>query len=615
MSSFFTELKRRNVFKVGVAYAIVAWLAIQIVNNFFPLLGLPEWSQTLIAVCILIGFPFALLFAWAFELTPEGIKPSKSVEPAESITRDTGQKLNYVITGVMALAIIFLIVDNYVLVEEVLVMEPELPANTTKTVEDIAETKPTAIINEPERLANSVAILPFANLSPNPDNAYFAAGIHESTLNQLAKIRDISVIARTSVMQYENDPPPIPEIAETLNVEMVMEGSVRYANDLVLITAQLIDGITGTHVWSEEYERDLTDIFGIQAEIAENIAMALKAEILPREKQRIQMMQTKSPAAYALYLKASDLRPTGGGVGPIDDLHRLLDQAIELDPGFARAHALKAYDYSLAIGRSRRPEDPQLNELERLAIEHAEYALALDPDENLAYQVLARIHLFNRRVPESESAFEKAMELAPNDPLSLLGFSSFLKYLEEYDRAIELALRTYELDPSRSAHGRAYMAEGNFEAAYTAWDDLIRNYPTNSYHYQMQAITEWHRGNEETALENFQIAESLSGNAPGDIVRNIEVSGLINRKEDVLRLFRILEKMAETYHISVGDWAKVYLGIGEYEQALTMLRRIDEEQSPEDAFDGFNLAINHYHNPVLERPEFIEIREKLKLKR
>ena len=180
------------------------------------------------------------------------------------------------------------------------------PAPGSETVVDTFAEAPTPLIAEeqPDVLPNSVAVLPFENLSLDPENAFFAAGIHESTLNQLAKIRDLTVIARTSVLQYAVDPPPIPEIAAALKVEMVMEGSVRYANDRVLITAQLIDGRTGAHLWSDEYNRGLADIFAVQAEIAAAIAMALEAEFSTTEQNDIERPLTDSPEAYALYLKA-----------------------------------------------------------------------------------------------------------------------------------------------------------------------------------------------------------------------------------------------------------------------------------------------------------------------
>jgi len=601
--SFLGEIKRRKVFQVAAVYAVVAWLLIQIVATVAPLINQPDWTATLVFVLLAIGFPITLIISWAFNLTPDGVVRDQG---RNGTAQSGGRRIEYVLFGLLVVAVGWLAYR-------------EIGPNETP-IEDVTATS-TPMPESPEQeakrdvLPNSVAILPFANLSPDPDNAYFAAGIHESTLNQLAKIRDISVIARTSVMQYEHNPPPIPKIAETLNVEMVMEGSVRYANDRVLITAQLIDGRTGTHIWSDEFDRGLTDIFGVQAEIAENIAIALQTELLPNERQRIQKVQTSSPQALALYLQASNLNYTVSGVGPNEDRHLYLDKAIELDPSFARAHAYKAYDYVYAMVRTRLPDDPQVSELEQLALEHARRALSLDPEENLAYVALANIHRLNWRAAEAETAYERALQLAPNDPYSLGNFSSFLNALAEHDQAISFGLRANQLDPYHSAHGRAYMGAGSFDAAYAVFDELQRIDPTNHYNYYMQAIAEWHRGNPESALTNIRISEQLAEDLPNQIGRNIEAYGLMGRHDDAIRLFHRLEQIAETYHISASEWARAYVAIGDYEQALTWMKQIDEERSPEDAISAFTLAINRNHNPVLERPEFIEVRNNLRLKR
>ena len=210
MISFITELKRRNVFKVGVAYAIVAWLLIEVVATVFPILALPDWSIRLITIVILLGFPLALFFAWAFELTPEGIKPTQSVEPEQSITRLTGQKLNVTIIILLSLAVVFLVIDNYVLKED-RSLDKEVRSQKTEVRSDETDTEGArrVVTNVPqvkkkEVLSNSIAVLPFENLSPDPDNAYFAAGIHDTILNELAKIGDLNVISRTAMLRYVN---------------------------------------------------------------------------------------------------------------------------------------------------------------------------------------------------------------------------------------------------------------------------------------------------------------------------------------------------------------------------------------------------------------------------
>ena len=230
MNSFITELKRRNVFKVGVAYAIVAWLLIQVAATVLPTFNAPHWVLQTITFLIFLGFPLAVFFAWAYELTPEGIKATRSVIPAESITR----QLDFIIIGLLVLAVSFLVVDNYVL-------QGDGNQNTEVSTEDVGEERHEMVDavqdSETTVLPNSIAVLPFENLSPRQEDAYFAIGLHEEILNQLSKLGNMNVIARTTMRRYANTEKSMDEIARELNVETVMEGSVRYADGRVRVTA------------------------------------------------------------------------------------------------------------------------------------------------------------------------------------------------------------------------------------------------------------------------------------------------------------------------------------------------------------------------------------------
>ena len=305
--SFVSELKRRKVFQVAAVYLVVAWLIMQVVDVVNEPLRLPEWFDTVAIMIVAIGFPIALILSWAFDLTPEGVvKDSGTVQ-------SSGRRIEYVLIGLLVIAV------GWIGFRE---LSP--PAPSTNDV-----------------LPNSVAVLPFENLSPNPDDAYFVAGVHEQILNELAKIRDLNVIARTTMMRYADAPPPIPEIASELNVETVMEGSVRYAGNQVRVTAQLIDGDSGTHLWTEDYDGDLADIFGIQSDIATRIAMALEAELLPSERESLEKQPTDSLDAYALFLRARN-EPAGGSFGGsagVVTAVTLLDAALALDPEFALAYS------------------------------------------------------------------------------------------------------------------------------------------------------------------------------------------------------------------------------------------------------------------------------------
>src|SRR6266403_749875 len=286
---FFAELRRRYVYKVAIAYAVVAWLLMQIASQIFPFFEIPSWGVRLVVLLIVIGFPVALILAWAFELTPEGIKRAEDVDVSKSITRKTGRKLDFFIIGVLLAVVAILIFQRAHL---------KVPT-------------PTSLIPEKsiaELPAKSIAVLPFQNLSKDEDNAFFADGVQDEILTDLAKIADLKVISRTSVMQYKNvSTRNLPEIAQALKVAHVLEGSVQRSANRVRVTAQLIDARNDTHVWAEKYDRDLADVFAIQSEIAEKIADQLQAKLSTKEKAAMGARPTKDLAAYDLYLRAKEL--------------------------------------------------------------------------------------------------------------------------------------------------------------------------------------------------------------------------------------------------------------------------------------------------------------------
>ena len=262
-TSFFQELKRRNVFRVAVAFVIVAWLLIQLVDIFVPMFGLPDWTGRLIVLLLVVAFPVALLFAWAFEMTPEGIKLEKHVDRSESITHHTGRKLDFIIIAVLAAALAVSMYVNFNGDDELVVDAPG------------------------ERL--SIAVLPFANRSAEAADIFFVDGMHDDLLTRLAKISAFKVISRTSVLQYRDTEKSMKTIGDELNVATLLEGGVQRAGDRIRINVQLIDADTDEHLWAETYNRELTteNIFEIQEDIARMIAEALHAVLTPAEQQRI----------------------------------------------------------------------------------------------------------------------------------------------------------------------------------------------------------------------------------------------------------------------------------------------------------------------------------------
>ena len=612
--SLVSELKRRNVFKVAVAYAIVAWILIEISATVFPILKLPEWTVTFVTMLVLLGFPAALVVSWAYELTPEGIKPAHEVDPEESVTHITGQKLNYFIIGVLLLAVGFLIF-NYVLVDkpDAMVEAPEAPSAEEAQPEP---TTPIIVEEQKDVLPNSVAVLPFKNLSPDPDNAYFAAGIHEEILNQLVKLSALNVIARTSVMQYAEGNKTIPEIAGELNVETVMEGSVRYADDRVLVTAQLIDPVTNAHLWSESYNREFSDIFAIQADIAMNVANALEAQFSSAEQARIEERATSSPAAYALYLQALD----GFGRDDHTIISALLDRAIALDPDFALAYAMKAvYDANSVVdtGASQAAEAAERDEMVRNARENAEKALSLDPELGWAYMALGEIEFFGWRWTEALRSFERANQLN----VVAVEYPSLNAYLGRRDEAVALALRHVALNPtgwfSHWTLGITHSYLGEHEAAIESLRNTIDLAPAVLLPHMYLASMEIARGNPAAALDELQLTEQLMGEyrAITPLALIAHDYALIGRTEDAQRLFDEINEAAVDREVGAGAWAQAYLAIGDQESALEWLEvaaeKVENHQVDVGFYNLMEIKMNVQGDPVLEQPEFVALRNRL----
>ena len=325
--NFFSELKRRNVYKVAVAYAVVSWLIIQVATQLFPFFEIPNWAVRLVVLILILGFPVALILAWAFEITPEGIKRAEDVSPNESITRKTGRKLAGITIAVAVVAAGLFIFQ---------LLRPRLMSGSAP----VATSGPASTVI-PEK---SIAVLPFENLSDNKENAYFADGVQDEILTDLAKVADLKVISRTSVMQYRNSAARnLREIGQQLGVAHVLEGSVQRAAEKVRVNAQLINARTDAHEWAENYDRPINDVFAIQSEIAKAIAEQLQAHLSPREKEAIAQAPTKDVVANDLFVRARALDDMANNPGAKQYLLQgvsLLEEAVRRDPNFVSAYCL-----------------------------------------------------------------------------------------------------------------------------------------------------------------------------------------------------------------------------------------------------------------------------------
>src|SRR5438477_1015224 len=328
IDNFFNELKRRNVVRMAGLYLVGAWLLTQVASTVLPMFGAPDWLPRSIVSLLAIGFIPALIFSWVFELTPEGLKRDEDVPPEESIAPQTARRMNRMIIVVLLLALGYFAFDKFVLTAR----------------RETAQLRSTVATNGSAATANSksIAVLPFENLSEDRANAYFAEGIQEEILTRLAKIADLKVISRTSTQQYKSKPGNLSEIAKQLGGANILEGSVQKAADQVRVNVQLINAQTDSHLWADTYDRKLTDIFGVESDIAKAIAESLQAKLTGREEQALAVKPTNNPEAYDTYLRglAFEVRSLySSGTGPSLEAAGFYWRAVQLDPNFALAWA------------------------------------------------------------------------------------------------------------------------------------------------------------------------------------------------------------------------------------------------------------------------------------
>jgi TolB-like protein len=345
----FTELRRRNVFRVAIAYTVIAWVLAQVADLAFDNFGAPGWVPKSVLFVLLMGFPLAVFFAWAFEITPEGVKKEKEVDRSVSITNRTGRKIDFLIIGVLVIAVGFLLVERFVLQD----VKPVSEISTT--VADSAEVEATD---------KSVAVLPFVAMSSGPDDEYFADGLTEEILNSLAQLPELLVTARTSAFSFKGQDIPITEIAVKLGVAHVVEGSVRRAGDRLRITAQLIRATDGFHLWSDTYDRSNEDSFGIQGEIAEKIAVALQVVLDDEQLARMRSSGLRNPEAFIAFQKGNELAAKAHELGVDEQVELLLeangyyDRTLEIQPDYSPAYFqhgdyyVHFAEFGLQMGRS-----------------------------------------------------------------------------------------------------------------------------------------------------------------------------------------------------------------------------------------------------------------------
>jgi TolB-like protein/Tfp pilus assembly protein PilF len=452
LTKFFGELKRRNVYKVAVAYAVAGWALAQGIAQVFPVFGIPNWAIQLIVLAIVIGFPIALVIAWTFELTPEGIKRT---ETADLMPPTTGQKKHAwiyiaVIGGVISVALFFL--GRYTVGNK-----------TTAASTDGISNK-------------SIAVLPFENRSEDKANAYFADGIQDEILTRLSKIADLKVISRTSTEHYKSAPQDLPEIARQLGVAHIVEGSVQKSGDAVRVNVQLIQAANDSHLWADTFDRKLTDIFSVESEVAKAIADQLRAHLSGREEQVIAAKPTDNPGAYDAYLRGlayslKTANTTANALGA----QKYLREAVRLDPEFALGWALLSYVD--ARGYITQTLQPTLA-LREEARQAAETALNLQP--NLGEAVLAKGYYHYACLKDYDTAvryFEQAHQFLPNSSRIPESLAYVARRRGQWDRSESYFNEAERLDPRNVnllfQHAISYIFVRRFPEALGKFDQIL----------------------------------------------------------------------------------------------------------------------------------------------
>jgi TolB-like protein/Tfp pilus assembly protein PilF len=479
---FLGELQRRNVYRVAVTYAVVSWVLIQIATQVFPFFAIPNWAVRLVVLLLILGFPVALILAWAFELTPEGIKRTEDVPIHESIRRHTGRKLLALAAVAAALAVALFLVQY--------AQRSSIADNNSTS----------AVVGTQAIPEKSIAVLPFANLSGEGDNAFFTDGIQDEVLTYLAKAAELKVISRTSVMLYKAGAPRnVREIGRQLGVAYVLEGSVQRTKDRVRVSAQLIDARTDQHQWAETYDRQLTDVFAIQTEIAQAITRQLEAKLSPREKAAIEP-STRDVVAFDLYLQAKELvrtfHDTPNWKETLLKAVRLLDEAIARDPNFALAYCWRtnAHDALYWNGLDRTQARVEL------AQASAQKALALMPDLGEAHLAQALVYYHGKR--DYARAFEElalANRTLPNNAEVFYFSGTIARRQGRWDDSVRNLEKAFELDPAnpRNVNGLSVVYDVlrryNDEAALFDRAAMV-NPATRNYSQMVRAQIELERG-------------------------------------------------------------------------------------------------------------------------
>ncbi len=600
MTSLLTELKRRNLFRIAALYLVGGWIILQVADVLFGLLDLPDWSLRLVVAILALGFPVVLVFAWIYEVTPEGLKPARAVSPEQSITSETGRKLNTAITVILVIAVLLLIGDR--IFQRDVTQSPI----TGQTVEYSSVTEnglASESLSPPVPQKQSVAVLPFVDMSPAKDQEYFTDGLTENLLNGLAQVPGLQVAGRTSSFAFKNKNEDLRSVGEQLGVANILEGSVQKSGERIRITAQLVNASNGYHLWSQTFDRTLEDIFAVQDEIAVEVTKALKVALLGAEVQAAEPhVAASSSAAYTEYLKgryADKLNTIEGALEAIDHYQR----AIDLDPAMSLAwaglasatawHTGYSSDFAEGYEKARTAANKALELDDSLPEAHLaladvqmshdwdwsgaqaslQRALSLRPGDANILQKLARLEGILGKKEESLSHMQQAAILDPLDWGIQTGLAVAYSGTGQFDQSLEILRRVREMEPGRSGthyrFGRHFLRTGKFNEAL-----------------------------EEFKLETFDFL-SVSGQA-------LALDKLGKTAESQSQLNLLITAIGESASYQI---AQVYAQREDADSAMTWLERGFVIRDPGLVY----LKSDSTFNPLRDDPRFQSLLEKMNL--
>jgi len=551
------ELKRRNVLRVGAAYIVTAWLIIQVVETILPAFGFSDSVIRYATIGAAIGFLPVLVLAWVFELTPDGLKRDAEVDRSESIAPRTGRTLDRIIMVGLAVALAYFGFDKFVI-------NPARDAERTAELAEKIDQARTAGRNQAliESFGDkSIAVLPFVNMSSDPDQEYFSDGISEELLNLLAKIPELRVISRSSAFAFKDQDITIVELAEKLNVGHVLEGSVRKAGDRIRITAQLIEARTDSHLWSETYDRTMGDVFGIQDEIASMVVDQLRIELLGDGLRSA----AADPQAYELFLQGRHLAHRGSEQS-VEEAISLFQQAVAIDPDYVAAWDALAVAYDNQVAMGLRP----MREGAELARAATMRALEIDPDFAQSHAELGWIATsYDNNLQAAARHYEQALRLDPDNIYILAGAAVLLKTIGRVSEALALEQYIVSRDPLNPAirinTGVSYLHLGQTEQAIQSWRSALRLSPDHIAVHYFIALALLQDGEAATALAELE-QESFEGIAISGRVMSLHALGRVEESEALLRT--LLNDWSEQLPVIV---ARVLVNIGDEDAALDLL--------------------------------------------